>query len=205
MKTNVVMIRDNRKFIQRTVDGYFNATNLLILYNDEKNEKKQLGKYNVMKQTKNFIEQLIKEGIDNPIITARGRGLNSGTWMHPKLFIDFAMWISVEFKSVVIDYVLDGLIKSRHDAGDFYNEMVAEILKTYVEIYNRKPPAHIYIEEARMLKSLVMKDDRNRNEMNEQELKQLTYLQKVNVNLIRKKIGKKSRAKRLIEASEIKI
>ena len=51
----------------------------------------------------------------------------------------------------------------------------------------------------------VMKDDRNRNEMNEQELKQLTYLQKVNVNLIRKKIGKKSRAKRLIEASEINI
>ena len=41
--------------------------------------------------------------------------------------------------------------------------------------------------------------------MTEQELKQITYLQKVNTNLIKKRIGKQSRVKKLIEASEINI
>jgi hypothetical protein len=41
--------------------------------------------------------------------------------------------------------------------------------------------------------------------MTEQELRQITYLQKVNANLIRKRIGKESRIKRLVEAAEITI
>ena len=141
--------------------------------------------------------------LENPMITGRGTGQNSGTWMHPKLFIDFAMWVSVEFKSSVIDYVLDGLIFSRNEAGNYYNEMCAMILDVYSEYYHKKPPSLIYIQEANMIKSLVTNNLRNK--MTEQELNQITYLQKVNANLISKRIGKASRIKRLIEASEIKI
>jgi hypothetical protein len=111
------------------------------------------------------------------------------------------MWVSVEFKSKVIDYVIDGLIKSRHNAGDYYKEMTSAILDTYVDFYGIKPPPHIYIEEANMVKSLVAAKDRNN--MNESELKQLTYLQKYNTMLIKKRIGKASRIKRLIEASNV--
>ena len=74
---------------------------------------------------------------------------------------------------------------------------------TFVDYYHRKPPALIYIQEANMIKSLVT--NKPRNEMTEQELRQITYLQKVNANLIKKRIGKQSRIKRLIEASEIQI
>jgi hypothetical protein len=39
--------------------------------------------------------------------------------------------------------------------------------------------------------------------MTEQELKQLTYLQKFNTMLIKKRIGKESRIKQLIQAAEV--
>ena len=202
MKTNQVLKRDDA-FVQRTKDGYFNATHLLNYWNKTNGDNKVLGNYQKNGSTKAFIEQLKKEGLEKPVISARGNGKNSGTWMHPKLFIDLAMWVSVEFKSIVIDYVLDGLIKTRNDAGDYYNEMCAEILESYLLFYGKKPPAYIYIKEASMIKSLVT--TKHRNEMNEQELRQITYLQKVNANLIKKNLSKETRIKRLAEASEIEV
>ena len=202
MKTNQIMIRNNSAFVQRTKDSYFNATELLEKWNTKDGvQVKQLARYKENKATKDFINQLKKEGIETPMIAGRGRFGSS--WMHPKLFIDFAMWVSIEFRSIVIDYVLDGLIFNRNEAGNYNLEMNATILEVYTEHYKKKPSPLIYMQEANMIKSLVT--NKPRNEMTEQELKQITYLQKVNANLIKKRIGKKSRVKRLIEASEIQI
>ncbi|MBC7407182.1 MAG: KilA-N domain-containing protein [Arcicella sp.] len=33
------------------------------------------------------------------------KGVNAGTWMHPILFIDFAMWINPKFKVKVLKFV----------------------------------------------------------------------------------------------------
>lgn len=200
MKGNQVMLRESG-FVQRTTDGYFNATELIEVWNKNNSNQKLLGNYMKNDSTKDFIEQLQKENIEKPIITGRGKGVNAGTWVHPKVFIDLAMWVSIEFKSKVIDYVLDGLIKSRHDAGDYYNEMTAAIIDVYVDFYHCKPAKLVYIQEANMLKSLVGASDRNK--MTEDELKQLTYLQKFNTMLIRKKIGKDARIKRLMDAAEV--
>jgi hypothetical protein len=202
MKTNQIMVREEG-FIQRTSDGYFNATKLVEIWNQSNGEKRQLGNYMKNQSTQEYIEQLKKEGIENPIVTSRGIGPKSGTWVHPKVFIDLAMWVSVEFKSRVIDYVLDGLIKSRHDAGDYYNEMTQAILESYYKYYGTKPPGYIYIEEANMVKSLVSCKDRNN--MTESELRQVTYLQKFNTMLIKKNVGKESRIKQLIQAAEINV
>ena len=131
------------------------------------------------------------------MITGRGAGKNSGTWMSPKLFIDFAMWVSVEFKSIVIDYVLDGLITSRHDAGDFYKEMCVTILETHIDYFGTKPNPILYITEARMIKRLLKLDKKDRNLMSEKELKSITQLQKLNSLLLSDKIGKDSRVKQL--------
>jgi hypothetical protein len=201
MKTNVIMIRNDERFLQRTKDGYFNANELLKNWNEKSNEKKQLGNFKKNTSTRDFIEQLKKEGIENPIISSRG--INGATWLHPKLFIDFAMWVSVEFKSKVIDYVLDGLINSRHDAGDFYNEMCATILDKYIEHKGTKPPATIYINEANTIKKILSLNGKNRNEMTEKDLNNITQLQKMNSLLISKNVGKDSRVKRLKELAEI--
>lgn len=197
MVTNQLMIREKDAFVQRTKDGYFNATKLINSWNSKDGvQKKQLARYWENSGTNEFIEQLKKEGIEKPSITGRGTGPSAGTWMHPKLFIDFAMWLSVEFKSIVIDYVLDGLIKSRHDAGDYYNEMCAVIMEKYIEYNNVKPPATIYINEANMIKDIA-KIERTRNELTEKELNKLTLLQKINAQLIREKVGKESRKRQL--------
>jgi len=79
--------------------------------------------------------------------------------------------------------------------------MSAVILETYVSYYGTKPPATIFIEEANLVKSLVAIKDRNN--MTEAELRQLTYLQKFNAMLIKKRVGKTSRIRRLKEAAEI--
>jgi hypothetical protein len=201
MKTNQLMMRDEG-FIQRTSDGYFSATELLKRWNRQHtDEQKQLGSYMNINSTSEYVDQLKKEGIDNPIIS--GKGSKAGTWVHPKVFIDLAMWVSVEFKSKVIDYVLDGLIKSRHDAGDYYNEMCAVILDTYIDHFGCKPAPAIYIREANMIRSLVATKDRNN--MDENELRQLTYLQKFNAMLLKKKIGKDSRIRLLQQAAEVSI
>lgn len=200
MKTDQIMIRDEG-FAQRISDGYFNATKLIEVWNKTSQQKKILGNYMKIDSTSDFVEQLKKEGIEQAIKTGRGKGENAGTWVHPKVFIDLAMWVSVEFKSKVIDYVIDGLIKTRHDAGDYYNEMTAAILESYVQYYGHKPTPTIYIDEAERIKKLVSIKDRNN--MSEAELRQITYLQKFNTMLIKKNMGKEARIKRLIEASEI--
>ena len=196
MKTNQVMKRDE-SWIQRTSDSYFNANVLIDYYNKQNNENKQLGNYSKLQGTKDYLSQLISEGIDNPVKSGRGKGKDAGTWMHPKLFIDFAMWLSVEFKSKVIDYVIDGLIQTRHDAGDYYNEMCMAIMTNYIEVKGCKPSPMVYVNEANVIRDIARVGDKKRNEMTEKELTLLTSLQKVNTTLINKKIGRETRRKHL--------
>lgn len=195
--------QETSEFVQRNKDGYFNATALIKYYNKISGQNKQIGRYKFNLSTNVLVEQLKSEGILNPIISGSGSGEASGTWMHATVFFDFAMWLSVDFKSKVIDYVTNGLLDDRDDSGDYYNQMCAQIVETYVAIFGIKPPSKMFIEEGNRIKALVT--DKGRNDMTEQELRQLTYLQKVNANLISKGIGKAARIKRLEEAAEIKI
>ena len=196
MKTNQVMIRENVE--QRTSDYYFNATITLKSWNIENpTNMKSISEFQKNKGTKEFIKHLQEnEGIEKPIITS-----NKGTWMHPLIYIDFCMWISVEFKTIALKYVLDGLIQNRHAAGDYYNEMCAAIMETWVEIHGIKPNAMIYINEAILIKKIAG-INKERNEMTEKELDKITILQKVNSTLIKKRIGKESRIKHLEITSE---
>jgi len=197
MKTNQIMLREDG-FIQRTKDNYFNANELIEAWNSKNfGNKKLIQNFKSLKETKDYIEQLKKEGIENAYFSKGGRFSDGITWMHPKLFIDFAMWISVEFKSKVIDMVLDGLIISRHDAGDYFKEMCAMILDKHIEFRGCKPDPYLYIKEANMIRELSNTIDKSRNELSEKELINITLLQKVNTNLISKGVGKDSRIKHL--------
>lgn len=188
-------------FIQRTKDGFFNATMLIDIWNKKSDQKKILGNFVKNESTKEFIDELKKEGIEFALITGRGTGENSGTWMHPKLFVDLAMWISVEFKSKVIGMVIDGLILSRNDAGDYHKEMCATIMSKHIDLYGTKPPAMLFINESRMIKE-ISNLDIERNEMSEKDLARITILQKINSNLINKNVGKASRIKQLTTVNE---
>ena len=54
-----------------------------------------------------------------PKNTKNGR-TRGQVWMHPYLFIKFAMWINPEFEVKVIKFIYDELVKNRHMAGDNY-------------------------------------------------------------------------------------
>lgn len=154
MKTNQILVRQMCNFdvFQRTCDGFFNATALKNQWNlhAQKNgyvKKKDLDDYFLLKSTKEFISVIeskeklntqdsayLKEenlhGRNSAYVKSRAsRGQNAGTWMHPFLFIDFAMWLNAEFKYEVLKFVYDDLIKFRNDAGDAYREMTSAIAK----------------------------------------------------------------------------
>lgn len=113
---------EEKYFVQRESDGYFNATRLIDGWNkDGEHQLKQLNNYKKNLSTKLFIKKLKQEGIEKPMVAKHGY-LSSGTWMHPKLFVDFAMWISADLKNQVIDYLLEGVIYRDQD-GDYCNEL----------------------------------------------------------------------------------
>ena len=57
------------------------------------------------------------------------RGNQVGTWMHPLLFIDFAMWINPSFKYDVLKFVYDRMLVYRNEAGDAYKQLSSAMSK----------------------------------------------------------------------------
>jgi KilA-N domain len=134
MKTVQVMHRPMGQFevLQRTSDGFFNATSLLKAWNEFKGMDKKFDHYTSLKSTKEFMETLENEedvNSRNHGVLKSTRGKYGATWMHPYLFIDFAMWLNPSFKLNVIKFVYDQLIQFRHDAGDAYKEMCEALSK----------------------------------------------------------------------------
>lgn len=155
MKTNQNMIRKmgNFEVIQRTKDGFFNATSLLKQWNefvrsvnlnaanfDQINEnsnggnsphlkEKDIKEFFSNKVTQEYIVVILsKENLSNKnsVYTA-SRGNKGGTWMHPMLFIDFAMWLNPYFKYDVLRFVADEMIKYRNLAGDSYKTLASHV------------------------------------------------------------------------------
>lgn len=137
MNTNQIMTRPlaNFKVEQRTKDGMFNATFLLKQWNAQDGvAQRKLDNYFASPKTTEFINTIVeREKLDTPkmvyVKSRASRGNSSGTWMHPLLFIDFAMWINPSFKYDVLKFVYDQMIKYRNDAGDAYKELSSAVAR----------------------------------------------------------------------------
>jgi len=127
MKTNQLMTHPMGQFhvIQRTADGMFCATDLLKQWNEASLSDKRIQSYFDNNATTEFVNALITEEKLNSKKSCylKTRGKNGGMWIHPLLFIDFAMWINPSFKVKVLKFVYDQMIKYRNDAGDAYREL----------------------------------------------------------------------------------
>lgn len=141
MVTNQLMKRPMGKFLveQRTKDSMFNATSLLKQWNvfvetnkeDTQNfgyVKKGLDDFFNNKNIKEFVEALMEEENlhtqNSAYVKSRARAdRGGGTWMHPILFVKFAMWLNPRFEVQVIKFVYDQMLKYRNDAGDAYREL----------------------------------------------------------------------------------
>ncbi len=132
MKTNQIMTRPMGNFHveQRTKDGMFNATDLLNQWNSSSGQQKQISHYFENSSTEEFINALMSEENfkerNSVYLKSRGK-YSGGTWMHPIMFIDFAMWLNPAFKVKVIKFVYDQMIKYRNEAGDAYKELSSAV------------------------------------------------------------------------------
>ena len=183
MKTNQTLTRQMGNFsvYQRTNDGMFNATELLKQWN-KTGKKKDMDDFLSNKMTKEYITVIeSKENINTQKsgdlkVVKSARGKNGGTWMHPFLFIDFAMWLNVEFKYEVIKFVYDQLIQYRIEAGDTYREMAAGI----ASISKKQEITHNITSIAKAINIIVygkhQREIRNK-EAEEQSMRDLVKLQ----------------------------
>ena len=134
MKTNQIMVRTMGCFNveQRTKDYMFNATALLRQWNLSHDTERKLDNYFASDKTKTFISTIMeRENLNTPkLVYLKSRGkYNGGTWMHPMLFIDFAMWIDPEFKYDVLKFVYDQMIFFRKEAGDAYRALGSAVAR----------------------------------------------------------------------------
>ena len=187
MKTSVIMIRKMGNFdvSQRTVDGMFDANALLNQWNSAvDNPERRMSRFLESPKTIEFINEIednkpndtnalgslsalyIKKGRN----TAKGRTQNE-VWMHPYLFIDFALWINPKFKLQVIKFVYDELIKQRNDAGDNYISLSTSGMKLKGYNFREVATAMQWIVFNKVGKNL-------RQSATQEELKEMSELEK---------------------------
>lgn len=151
MKTNQVMIRPMGQFKveQRTRDGFFNASFLLKQWNDAVQEddtrkQKKMANYLDNTTTKEFVEAVKADETESRktyqsdcqvVIISKARTGSDGirrageVWMHPLVFLDFAMWLNPAFKVKVLKFVADQMIFYRNEAGEAYKRLASAISK----------------------------------------------------------------------------
>lgn len=225
MKTNVIMTRrmGDLEVHQRTKDMMFNATSLLKQWNECSGQIKKMSHFLENSSTKELIEEMMEDedtlrrnpvkscksgSYDSIYIKVKGnrtKGISDTYWMHPYLFIDFAMWLNPRFKLKVIKFVYDNLIEFRNQAGDYFVDMVASIKDSYMNYFGKEPKQHIYINETRLVNKLVYGEAKGgkRDISTEKELDRLNRLQLANIRLIESGVGKKARIAELEKFSEL--
>lgn len=133
---------------QRTKDGMFNATVLLQAWNNATGEKKEVKKFFENENTKEFLDALVKEenldGQNSAYVKSKARlDRGGGTWMHPILFMKFAMWLNPRFEVQVIKFVYDQMLRYRDEVGEDYKKLAAALAKITPKNEMRELMEHI--------------------------------------------------------------
>lgn len=130
MKTSVIMKRNlmGYEVKQNHKTEMLNANDLHKAGNSVRKlsgmSQKQIGSYFDLDSTSELIKELcIIDDLRLEDVKKSSRGKGGGTWIHPVIFIDMAMWYSPELKVRVLKWVQDGLLAARDNSGDSYKSM----------------------------------------------------------------------------------
>ena len=136
MKTAQIMERTFKDGVirQNHKTAWFNATDLLKISNQYRTQiglsTKAIADYLKTDSTKEFIKEILdRENISVAYDSKKGK--NGGTWVHPLLLIDIAMWLSPEFKYDAMKWLQDELIKLRDNGGNSYKKLTSSISQYY--------------------------------------------------------------------------
>lgn len=114
--------------------GFLNTKNMVELGNQYRKSMSlapvRLDTYLKSNKTKEFIEQILEQEQITTVLNSK-RGKYGGTWMHPLLFVDFAMFVSPKFKYLAMSWLSDHLLSFRDASGESYKAMGSELEKNY--------------------------------------------------------------------------
>lgn len=151
MKTGVIMKRDlmGLSVRQNSKDGMFCANDINDIGNMHRKglnlSTKQIGSYFNLDSTRELINAVcIEENITIDEVKKSKRGKNGGTWLHPIVFVDMAMWYSPQLKAKILRWVMDGLLLSRNESGTSFVEMNKVLTKYFSKEFD-SPIAYIRI------------------------------------------------------------
>jgi len=139
VKTNQILKRDfmGFKIRQQHKTKFFNINDFTKVANIYRENKglpiARFDRYFRTEQTKEFLTALMdEENLAEVIKTTRGK--NGATWVHPLIFLDYAMWISPEFKVKVYKWIYDNLAEFRDNSGDSYRVLTGVMQRSYPEL-----------------------------------------------------------------------
>lgn len=150
--------------------------------------------------TKEYIQRLsdrmAKSNIGKSDITLvktrRGNTATSGTWLHPKLAVKFARWLSVDFE-IWCDEQIDALIRgelnakaiARRQAAVGYRSICDALAITH-EASGKATKPHHFMNEARLINEVITGHfaGRNRDHLTQAELELIMLVENRDVLLI---------------------
>ena len=187
MSARIVPFDYQGQAITFNADGWINATVAAASFEKAPNEWLRLS------STDEYIEKLANRMAESNtvksritlVITRRGNTSNSGTWLHPKLAVKFARWLSVDFE-IWCDEQIDSLVRgdvsswkhARQQSAVSYRGL-CDALTIYYEEMGKIPKPHHYMNEARLINEAITGQfsGRNRDQLTEAELVLVTLME----------------------------
>lgn len=175
-------------------DGWLHATKIAERFGKEPAQWLRLD------STKEYIDRLSermeKSNVGKSHITLvktrRGNTSTSGTWLHPKLAVKFARWLSVDFE-IWCDEQIDALVRgdqakwqqARQQSAVGYRGLCDALAIAYEES-GKTPQRHHFINEAKLINQAITGQfaGRNRDELSAHELVLVTLIEIRDVLLI---------------------
>ena len=178
MTTKVIPFEYQGKPVHLNVDGWLHATVIAERFDKEPHEWLRLP------DTERYLEALQRRSGKIPYVkTSRARkDRGGGTWLHPKLAVAFARWLSPDF-AVWCDEQIDGLLRenrkpwsaARREAAIGYRGL-CDAVKLNCELRGKTADRHHFINEARLINEVIAGSfaGRDRDQLSTAELEALT-------------------------------
>lgn len=183
-------------------DGWINATGAAARFGKEPYEWLRLP------DTERYLGGLKRRSGEIPYVkTSRARAdRGGGTWLHPKLAVKFARWLSVDFEiwcDEKIDDLLRGDSKSwtgaRREAA-IGHKAVCDAIALNCEAQGKTPQKHHFINEARLINQVITGSfaGRDRDQLSAAELEVVTLAELRDTALICSGLGYTERKANLL-------
>ncbi|NYH08171.1 KilA-N domain-containing protein [Pseudomonas moraviensis] len=194
MKDRIIPFDYQGQAVTFNADGWINSTVAAARFGKVPNDWLRLGSTEeyIKKLTSRMAESNTGKSRITLVTTRRGNTANRGTWLHPKLAVKFARWLSVDFE-IWCDEQIDALVRgdqanwqqARQQSAVGYRGLCDALAIAYEES-GKTPQRHHFINEAKWINEVITGQfaGRNSDELTAHELLLVTLIEIRDVLLI---------------------